>query len=143
MYDPTSMSLYQTFCDFTSENGFLRTLLESFSLATTNDFKAQPFDKDHPVNLNSFKWSNFRLSKLIMNSTLSHSTHFRATCNININGLVTTDYLRAKTTDLNIVLLNSEPCVKMEYLDIKGFISSYRTNYYHEMHSEKREENLC
>ena len=55
MYDPTSKSLYQTFCDFTSENGAVWTLLESFSLANKNDFKAQPFDKDYPVNLNSFK----------------------------------------------------------------------------------------
>ena len=38
---------------------------------------------------------------------LSNTTHFRATCNFNTDGLVTTDYLRAKTTDLNILLLNN------------------------------------
>ena len=121
MYDPTSKSFYQKFCDFTSENGFVWTLLESFRLANKNDSKAQPFFRDYPVNLNSFKWNKFRLSKLIMNSTLSHSTHFRATCNFNTDGLVTTDYLRAKTTDLNILLLNSEPCVKMEYINIRCY----------------------
>ena len=56
-----------------------------------------------------------------MNSTLSHSTHVRATCNFNTDGLVTTDYLRAKTSDLNILQVNSYPCAKMEYINIRGF----------------------
>ena len=56
-----------------------------------------------------------------MHSTLSHSTHFRPPCNFNTDGLVTTDYLRAKTTDLNILQLNSYPCVKMEYINIRGY----------------------
>ena len=58
------------------------------------------------------------ISLPIMNSTLSHSTHFRATCNSNTDGLVTTDYLRAKTTDRDILQLNSATCVKMEYINI-------------------------
>ena len=121
LYDPASKSFYQTFCDLTSENGFVWTLLESFSLADNNDFNSQPFSKDHPVNQNSFTWNKFRLSRLLMNSTPRHSTYFRATCNFNIDGLVTTDYLRVKTTDLNILLLNGESCVKMEYINIRGY----------------------
>ena len=121
LYDPASKSFYQTFCDLTSANGFIWTLLESFSLAKNNHFKAQPFDKDYPVNQNSFKRNKFRLSLPIMNSTRSHSTHFRATCNFNTDGRVTTDYLRAKTTDLNILQLDGWPCVKMEYINIRGY----------------------
>ena len=121
LYDPESKSFYQTFCDLTSETGFVWTLLESFSKANNNDFKNQPFLKNHPVSHNSFKWNKFRLSWSIMNSTLSHSTHFRATCNFNTDGLVTTDYLRAKTTNLNILQLNGWPCVKMEYVNIRGY----------------------
>ncbi|XP_067028464.1 uncharacterized protein [Acropora muricata] len=121
LYDPASKSFYQTFCDLTSENGFVWTLLESFSLANNFHFKAQPFDKDYPVNQNSFNWNKFRLSMPIMKSTLSHSTHFRATCNFNTDGLVTTDYLRTKTTDLNILQLTGWPCVKMEYINIRGY----------------------
>ena len=94
LYDPAGKSFYQTFCDFTSENGFLWTLLESFSLANKNDFSAQPFFQDYPVNQNSFKWNKFCLSLPIMNSTLSYSTHVRATCNFNTDGLLTRDYLR-------------------------------------------------
>ena len=119
LYDPASKSSYQTFCDFTSENGFVWTLLESFSLANNNHFKAQPFFKDHPVNQNSFKWNKFRLSLSIMNSTLSHSTHFRATCNFT-DGLLTTDYLRGKTTELNILLPVDRTCETLEYINIRG-----------------------
>ena len=77
--------------------------------------------KDYPVSQNSFKWNKFRQSKVIIHSTLSHSTHFRATCNFNTDGLVTTDYLREETTDLNILQLNSWPCVRMEYINIRGY----------------------
>ncbi|XP_044165913.1 uncharacterized protein LOC114949482 [Acropora millepora] len=121
LYDPGSKSFYQTFCDLTSETGFVWTLLESFSKADNNDFKNQPFFQDYPVSQSSFKWNKFRLSLPIMNSTLSHSTHFRATCNFNTDGLVTTDYLRAKTSDLNILKLDGYPCVKMEYINIRGY----------------------
>ena len=55
-----------------------------------------------------------------MNSTLSHSTHFRATCNFNTDGLLKRDYLRAKTTELNILLLKDGACVTSEYINIRG-----------------------
>ena len=119
LYDPANKAFYQTFCDFTSY-GFVWTLLDSFSLANKNHYKDQPLFEDHPVNQNSFKWNKFRLSLSIMNSTLSHSTHFRATCNFNTDGLVTRDYLRGKTTDFNILLLKGEACLKMEYINIRG-----------------------
>ena len=75
------------------------------------------------MNENCFKWNKFRLSLPIMKSTLSHSTHFRETCNFNTDRLVLTDYLRAKTTDLNILqlIIISAPCVKMEYINIRGY----------------------
>ncbi|XP_015766442.1 PREDICTED: uncharacterized protein LOC107345253 [Acropora digitifera] len=56
-----------------------------------------------------------------MNSTLSHSKHLRATYNFKSDGLVTTDYLRAKTTGLNILKLEGTPCVKMEYINVRGY----------------------
>ena len=81
----------------------------------------QTFSKDYAVNQNSFTWNKFRLLLPIMKSTLSHSTHVRATCNFNTDGLLTTDYLRAKTTELNILLLNGRPYVTLEYINIRGF----------------------
>ena len=121
LHDPASKSFYQTFCDFTSENGIVWTLLESFSLANNNHFKGQSFLVDYRVNKTSFDWNKFRLSLPVINSTLSHSTHFRATCNFNTGGLVTIDYLRAKTANLNILQLNRNLCVKMEYINIRGY----------------------
>ncbi|XP_068735862.1 uncharacterized protein [Montipora capricornis] len=121
LYDPASKSFYQTFCDFISENGFVWTLIDSFSLANKIYYNAQPLSQDYPLNQNSFKWNKFRLSLPIMNSTLSHSTHFRATCNFNTDGLVTRDYLRGKTTDFNILLLKTDSCEKMEYINIRGY----------------------
>ena len=120
LYDTASKSFFQTFCDLTSENGFVWTLLKSFSWAN-KDFKNRPSLKDYPVNQNSFDWNKFRLSLLVINSTLSHSTHFRATCNFSTDGLVTTDYLRVKTAKLDILRLNSNLCVKMEYINIRGY----------------------
>ena len=67
-------------------------------------------------NQNSFKWNKFRLSLPIMNSTLSHFTHFRATCNFNTDELIKTYYLRGKTTEFNILLPNGGPCVTSEYI---------------------------
>ena len=122
LYDPASKSFYQTFCDFTSENGFVWTLLDSFSLANKIYYNAQPLSQDYPLNQNSFKWNKFRLSLPIMNSMLSHSTHFRATCKFDTDGLVTRDYLRGKTTDFNILLLlKKDSCEKMEYINIRGY----------------------
>ena len=67
-------------------------------------------------NQNSFKWNKFRLSLPIMNSTLSHFTHFRATYNFNTDELIKTYYLRGKTTEFNILLPNGGPCVTLEYI---------------------------
>ena len=39
----------------------------------------------------------------------------------NTDGLLTTDYLRAKTTELNILLLNGAPCATLEYINIRGY----------------------
>ena len=121
LFDPERKSFNQTFCDFTSENGFVWTLLESFTLANRKYFKSRSFLQDYPINENSFKWNKFRLSLPIMNSTLSHSTHFRATCNFNTDGLVTRDCLRNKTTDFNILLLKKDSCEKMEFINIRGY----------------------
>ena len=66
LYDPAGKSFYQTFCDFTSETGFVWTLLESFSLINNNDFMTQTFNRDYAVKQNSFTWNKFRLSLSIM-----------------------------------------------------------------------------
>ena len=105
LYDPTIKAFYQTFCDFTSENGFVWTLLEIKTIS-----RLSPSSKVTQWTRTPSSGTSFFLS-----------TYFRATCNFNTDGLVTTDYLRAKTTDLNILLLNIGLCVKMEYINIRGY----------------------
>ena len=46
LYDQTSKSFYQTFCDFSTEGEFVWTVVESFSLANKNEFEAKQFYKD-------------------------------------------------------------------------------------------------
>lgn len=121
MCDPTERSLYEVYCDFTTEIGFVWTLVESFSLANKNEFASKAFYKDYPLNQNSFNWKRFRLSKLMMNFAAAHSTHVRTTCNFNTDGLVTTDYLRAKLSDIDIMNLRFNDCTRYEYINIRGF----------------------
>ena len=120
-FDPANKSLYEVFCDYTSENGFIWTLIESFSLANNHEFANKPFYEDYPVNQNSFTWNKFRLSWSWMNFIASHSTHVRATCNFNTDGLNYTDYLRAKLSDSNVMSLNFDNCKRYEYINIRGY----------------------
>ena len=83
LYEPRTKSFYQTFCDFTSESGFVWTLLESFSLTNNNEFKGKTFLEDFQENQRSFTWNKFRLSRLMTNTTLNHSLYVRATCTDN------------------------------------------------------------
>ena len=121
LFDSTSKSLYEVFCDFTSENGFIWNLIESFSLANNHEFANKPFYKDYPVDQNSFTWNKFRLSQSRINFIASHSTHVRATCNFNTDGLNYTDYLRAKLSDIDVISLDFNGCKRYEYFNIRGY----------------------
>ena len=121
LFDSTSKSLYEVFCDCTSENGFIWTLIESFSLANNHEFANKPFYKDYPVDQNSFTWNKFRLSQSRINFIASHSTHVRATCNFNTDGLNYTDYLRAKLSDIDVMSLDFSGCKRYEYINIRGY----------------------
>ena len=50
LLDPTTISLYQVFCDAISEKGFVWTLIESFSRCNRNEFADKPFYKGYPIN---------------------------------------------------------------------------------------------
>ena len=120
LFNPQTSSFYKAYCDFTSESGFVWTLIESFSLANNNKFADKAFYKDYPVNQKAFIWNKFRLSRSRMNVIAGHSTHVRATCNFITDGLNYTDYLRAKLSDIDVTSLNSGGCKKFEYINIRG-----------------------
>jgi len=121
LFDPASTSLYQVFCDFTSENGFIWTVIDSFSLANKNEFADKAFYKDYPVNQEAFTWKRYRLSRSRINVIANHSTHVRATCNFNTDGLQYIDYLRAKLSDIDVTSLNFDGCKSYEYINIRGY----------------------
>ena len=70
LFDPTNNFVYEVFCDFTSEMGFVWTLIESFSFRYNDEFKDKAFYEDYPLNKEAFTWSKFRLSLPRMNSNL-------------------------------------------------------------------------
>ena len=83
LFDPTTISLYEVFCDANSEKGFVWTLIESFSRRNKKEFANKPFYKGYPTTQDAFTWSKFRWSLPRMIVTANRSTHVRATCNFN------------------------------------------------------------
>ena len=97
LYDSQN-NLFPVYCDFDSEPGYVWTLIQSFSLANNYQFKDYRFGVDHPVNEDSgmVNWDAYRLSLSRRQSIVDVSTLLRATCNFPDDGLVYTDYARAK-----------------------------------------------
>ena len=112
LFDPTTKTMYEVFCDAISEEGFIWTLIESFSRRNKNEFEDKVFFKDYPKNQEAFTWGKFRLSLLRMTATANRSTHVRATCNFNTEELQYKDYFRAKLSDIDVLRLRSEGCKK-------------------------------
>ena len=120
LFDPTTNSLYEVFCDFTSEKGFVWTLIESFSFRYNDEFKDKAFYEDHPLNQEAFTWNKFRLSLPRMNATVKRSTHVRATCNFNTEELKYEDCLRAKLSDIHLMRFSLSTCKKFEFISVRG-----------------------
>lgn len=130
LFDPTDNSIYKTFCDFKSENNSVWTLVESFKMAYNHEFANKPFYVDCPDNRKAFSWNKFRLSLSQMDMIANHSTHFRATCNFNTDGLNYTDYLRAKFTDIDVMNKKFDECKKYEHINIRGYGCKNCTAYF-------------
>ena len=130
LFDPTTDSLYEVFCDFTSADGFVWTVVDSFNFSNKNEFADKAFYKDYPVNQGAFTWNRFRLSWSRMNAIAKHSTHVRATCNFNTDGLKYTDYLRATLGDINVMRFFGDQCKRFEYISIRGFDCNHCTAWF-------------
>lgn len=112
------------YCDFDSENGSSWTLIESFSLANNAQFRNLTFSHPHHVikqnqpNGEAYSMSNRRI-KLIR----TFSTHWRSTCNYFTEGVVYTDYVRARLEE-NDLLVNAGgingSCAKYDFISIRG-----------------------
>ena len=123
LFDPTTISTYEVFCDAISEKGFVWTLIESFSRRSKNEFTDKPFYKNYAINQDAFTWSKFRLSLPRMVATANRSTHVRATCNFNSEELQYRDYFRAKLSAIDVMRLSFTGCKKVEFISIRGYNS--------------------
>ena len=56
-----------------------------------------------------------------MESIANQSSHVRATCNFNTDGLNFTDYLRAKLTDIDVMRKKFDDCRNYEYINVRGY----------------------
>ena len=105
----------------THEPGYVWTLIQSFSYGNNDQFNFKRFGLDFPVNEeeSTINWSAYRLSLSRMQSVAASSTHLRATCNLPDDGLVYTDYARAKLEGHDLFGQWYTQCRKYEYLNIR------------------------
>jgi len=67
---------FPVYCDFGSEPGATRTLIQSHSLQNNDAFKSKAFfHYDMPINLDAPEWNTYRLSMSRMNFMRNVSTH--------------------------------------------------------------------
>ena len=72
---------------------------------------------------NSPNWQVYLITRGYLVWLRDHSTHWRATCRYNTDGLVYTDYLRASFEDFDIVTVTptvASSCQKYELVNIRG-----------------------
>jgi len=85
------------------------------------EFCRGSFAQSLPVQDNSPNWEAYRLNLLRMKRLSSQSTHWRATTGYEVYGVDYTDYVRGKTSSvdiLSIVILGT--CKDVEYVNIRG-----------------------
>ena len=121
LYDSQN-NLFPVYCDFDSEAGYAWTLIQSFVLVNNNQFKTCRFGDNLPINEDDgvINWNAYRLSLSRMQSVVDASTHLRATCNFPVDGLVHTDYARAKLKGHDLFGQWTAKCRAYEYVNIRG-----------------------
>ena len=72
LLDPTTISLYQVFCDAISEKGFVWTVIESFSRRNRNEFADKPFYKRYPINQDGATFATYDSHSKPLNARASN-----------------------------------------------------------------------
>ena len=72
LLDPTTISLYQVFCDAIAETGFVWTLIESFSRRNRNEFADKPFYKGYPINQDGATFATYDSHSKPLNARASN-----------------------------------------------------------------------
>ena len=113
------------YCDFSSEPGFVWTLIQSQSLANKALFQFKPFYlTDEPISEDVPNWDAYRLSLSHMKFIRSHTTHWRATCNFPTDVFDFRDYFRAIFNNFDLLDASTNYgygiCREYEFLNIRG-----------------------
>ena len=117
-----NMMRYEVFCDF--ENSTMTwTLVQS----NQRDQKMKALSYDNPLNQNNFSWNAYRLSKTKMESIHEDSTMWRATCQYQEQSC--SDLVRGFNDKMDI-LRNTNSCVQVEYINIRGHSCTNCTVYF-------------
>ncbi|XP_078372239.1 uncharacterized protein LOC144655926 [Oculina patagonica] len=122
-----SNRIFKVFCDFDSEPGFAWNLIQSFSLANKDLMKGVVFSDYDDSSAVSGEMPNWQ-AYLILPSYLAwlgnQSTHWRATCRYDTDGVVYRDYMRTSLADFDIMNIQ-EPitgvCSEFEFINIRGY----------------------
>ncbi|XP_068698611.1 uncharacterized protein [Montipora foliosa] len=116
---------FQVFCDFDASGpGFAWTLIQSFSLANKSLFHAVVFNNysdSEAVSGDSPNWQAYLIPSSDLMWLGRQSTHWRATCRFETDGVVYTDYMRASFAD-NDIIGASQPesdCRMYEFINIR------------------------
>jgi len=98
------------------------------SRANKNQFNDYRFGVDQPVSedggMVNYNWDVYRLPLSRMHSIADASTHLKATCRFQVDGLVYTDYARANLEGHDLFGFWREQCRTYEYL-IKWLVHTH------------------
>lgn len=113
------------YCDFTSTQGIVWSLIESFSLGNALTFRTLPFTATYPVNEALMNWQYYRQSYTVMLETRYNATLWRSTCNYHLSGYVQRDSVRGSLLYLDILKHTAgNLCVAVDFIDVRGITCS-------------------
>ena len=118
-------NFFKTYCDLSSEEDFVWTLIETFSMVNLQHFAGGHFGRDWPRNDGSMNCLEFRLTQNAMNYINNQGAkYFRATCDFEEDAFdINTDYLRGEISNMNFFSGGSditETCIEYERVRIFG-----------------------
>ncbi|KAM7432473.1 hypothetical protein ABFA07_017110 [Porites harrisoni] len=119
--DDSSQS-FQVFCDFASEPGFAWNLIQSFRLSQTQNIIFSGYT--NAISGDQPNWHAYLIHPTYLAWLRTQSTHWRATCRYDTDGVVYTDYMRTSLANCDIITLpeGTPPniCFQFEFINIRG-----------------------
>jgi len=118
------------YCDFNSEIGSVWTLVMSWSFANNHmpAFRSRSLKDDAPVNELSPNWEVYRMSSDQMKFLKAKSTHWRATCQLDIVDFDYRDYVRGNFAHFDILSFKGDAvCKAVEYINVRGIGGGHTT----------------